>query len=290
VSWNEEALVFDCAGASLIGIMHHPKQPKSTGVIIVVPDGPQYRSGCARQLTLWSRYLCDHGYPVLRFDFSGIGDSGGTFKGFTDIDADIASAVDVFVAKQPEVQQVVLWGECTSATSIMMYAWRNPLIKKLILQNPWLRDEASQAQTYVKHYYWYRLKQKSFWAKLFSLRFNPVSSLQSMFQLWRKSKGMKEYGQGAVQEWDNSLPFQLQAQEGLARFDGNVVLVMSGRSLIGKEFDEVVSASARWQAIMTETEHDRLDFSQADHTFSRISDRDAMIESVCLWLDKQAQA
>lgn len=287
MSWNEEAIVIDCDGAPLTGIIHHPKKPKSTGVVVVVPDGPQYRAGCARQLVLWARYLCEHGYPVLRFDFSGLGDSGGEFKGFTDIDADIDSAITVFLDKQPLLEKIVLWGECSSASAIMMYAWRNKHIKHLVLQNPWVRDEASQAQTYIKHYYWHRLTQKGFWKKLLKFRFNPFTSATSMFQLWRKSRQMKQVSNRDFSEWDNGLPFQDRAREGLSRFDGNMLFVMSGRSLIGKEFDEVVKASDRWQAILTEKNVDRLDFEDADHTFSRISDRELMIEKMLIWLQQQ---
>lgn len=289
MKWNEEAVVFDCNGAPLIGVMHHPEQPKATGVVIVVPDGPQYRAGCARQLVLWSRYLCEHGYPVLRFDFSGLGDSGGEFKGFTDIDEDVDAAIDVFLEKQPLLEKVVLWGECSSASAIMMYAWRNKVITHLILQNPWLRDEASQAQTYIKHYYLHRLTQKSFWHKLMKFRFNPLTSLRSLYGLWRKSKQIKQLSSSELIEWDSSLPFQDRAREGLARFDGDLLLVMSGRSLIGKEFDEVVKASDRWQSIMKDKQVDRLDFEHADHTFSRISDREAMIDQLLAWLKDHAK-
>ena len=44
--------------------------------------GPQYRVGSHRQFTLMARAFAAAGYPVLRFDYRGIGDSEGESRGF----------------------------------------------------------------------------------------------------------------------------------------------------------------------------------------------------------------
>src|SRR3546814_1414367 len=78
---------FPCAEAELVGILHLPAAAARRGVLIVV-GGPQYRAGSHRQFLLIARRLAEQGYPVLRFDHRGIGDSDGPYLGFEALDAD----------------------------------------------------------------------------------------------------------------------------------------------------------------------------------------------------------
>jgi uncharacterized protein len=54
--------------------------------------------------------------------------------------------------------------------------------------------------------------------------------------------------------------------------------------LIGKEFDELVSISERWRAVLSEKELTRIDEPEADHTFSRAVDREKLIINAVNWL------
>jgi len=74
----EEALVFDCGGSSLIGVLSGAALAAERGVLIVV-GGPQYRAGSHRQFTLLARHLAERGVPTLRFDYRGMGDSDGGY-------------------------------------------------------------------------------------------------------------------------------------------------------------------------------------------------------------------
>ena len=44
VTAREQAIVFECSGARLCGVLHRPSRPDRRGVVIVV-GGPQYRVG-----------------------------------------------------------------------------------------------------------------------------------------------------------------------------------------------------------------------------------------------------
>jgi len=90
---KEQALVFDCQGEQLIGIIHQGESEIRIGVLIVV-GGPQYRVGSHRQFLLLARALALHGTPVMRFDVRGMGDSGGEQRFFDQLDDDIRAAVD----------------------------------------------------------------------------------------------------------------------------------------------------------------------------------------------------
>ncbi|MDD5276196.1 MAG: hydrolase 1, exosortase A system-associated [Methylovulum sp.] len=283
---EEIPLIIPCADASQIGIFHKPEQAKKIGIVVVVAGGPQYRVGCARQIILWSRRLASEGYPVIRFDYRGFGDSAGQFLGFEAIDADIKSAIDKLMEVAPELEHVVLWGECNAASAIMMYAWRDTRVSALVMQNPWVRDEMTQAKTYIKHYYLIRIMQTSFWLKLFKLQFNPIKSISSLIGLWHTARRLgKPNSQLVLEEFDSLSTFQEKMREGLAHFSGKILLFMSGYSLIGKEFDELVLSSERWQAIVAEKEMFRIDDPHADHTFSRSQDREKLISNAVAWLN-----
>jgi uncharacterized protein len=284
---TEIPLIIDCQGSPQIGMLHRPETAKKTAIVVVVAGGPQYRVGCARQIILWCRRLANEGYPVLRFDYRGFGDSGGEFKGFEHVDEDIQSAIDRLYIEQPAIKHVVLWAECNAASAIMMYAWKDKRVKKLIMQNPWVRNEATQAKTYIKHYYLIRIMQKSFWLKVFSFKFNPFKSLFSLLNLWKASQQLKNQNSIQTDRSFNELgTYQEKMREGLARFSGEVLLFMSGFSLIGKEFDELINASESWQDVISETKLTRIDEPEADHTFSSAHDRDKLINNAIEWLNK----
>ena len=76
MNYEEQAITFDCHGASLYGIASVPQQSGARGVLIVV-GGPQYRVGSHRQFALLARSLAAQGIPAMRFDYRGMGDSVG---------------------------------------------------------------------------------------------------------------------------------------------------------------------------------------------------------------------
>ena len=168
----ERPIVFACAGAQLVGICS--PAPADLGVVVVV-GGPQYRGGSHRQFVLLARQLAAAGFPVLRFDVRGMGDSEGEQRGFESITPDIAAAIDTLCAQQPQVRRVVLWGLCDGASAALLYLQerQDARICGVALANPWVRSPVSQARAQVKHYYTRRLREPAFWRKLVSGAVSP---------------------------------------------------------------------------------------------------------------------
>ena len=144
--FSEEAIAFPCAGEQLLGIIAHPEQAKRTGVLIIV-GGPQYRLGSHRQFLLLARVLSVAGYPVMRFDYRGMGDSTGEMRNFEAVDADIAAAIDAFMVACPELEHFVLWGLCDAASASLLYlhACEDERLSGFVLLNPWVRSVATLA-------------------------------------------------------------------------------------------------------------------------------------------------
>jgi exosortase A-associated hydrolase 1 len=287
---NESAIVYACGGEQQVGIFHPAAgEAPRRGVVIVVGGGPQYRVGGHRQLVLWSRRLAREGYPVFRFDYRGMGDSHGRFAGFEDVDDDIARAIDQLMAQAPSVREVVLWGECDAAAAILFYAYRDVRVKGLVLLNPWARTEAGQAKTVLRHYYLRRLMEPSFWRKVISLRFNPAQSMGSAVSLLAKSRAKTGTASGSKgADWSAPLPRDMALPDmlyaGYSRFDGPVMLVMSGRDLIAREFDELVRGSERWDRVFAAKPTTRHDVAEGDHTFSSAEQRESVIVRGLGWL------
>ena len=289
---NESTFTIDGSKGPLVAILHRPAAntaPATRAVVMIVGGGPQYRVGGHRQLTLWARRLSAAGYPVLRFDHIGMGDSPGEFEGFTALDDDIRCAIDRLVAECPEVREVVLWGECSAASAALYYAYRDPRVTGTVLLNLWVRTRALAAQATLRYYYIQRLFQPSLWRKLFSGRLNLLTSAKSALELIRQARQQRpraenHSGNALNAPIPRSLPLTEGLLQGLTRFKGRLLMVQSGRDLIAREFDLIVKASPAWQQALADHDVQRHDLADGDHTFSSAAQRDQVVAWALDWL------
>jgi len=257
---TEQALSFKVNSQELLAISHHGSVQNSTGVLIVV-GGPQYRVGSHRQFVQLSRSLANQGISSMRFDYTGMGDSGGKKKEFDSICDDIKAATDAFLIAQPHLQKVVIWGLCDAASAALIYAYKDERINGLVLLNPWLRSEKAMGKTMVKYYYLQRLLSKSFWKKLLSGKVNVAASA-------RDAKGFVK--DSVATDKQSTASYQARMLFGLQAFTGKVCLILSGEDLTAREFDEQTHASKKWCKLSNKnSEIHRL--AGADHTFSSVS-------------------
>jgi len=277
---EEVPVAFECGGEALIGVAHVPAVPGRRGVVAIVAGGPQYRGGCCRQLVTMGRALAARGIPVMRFDYRGLGDGSGDYRGFEHIGEDMAAAIDSFRRLVPAVEEIVLWGGCDAASAALIHGPGNPRVVGMVLGNPWVHSEQTEAQVLVRHYYWQRVREKAFWMKLLSLRLNPFAKLLSLLRALRQSRN-RDGGQEAPA---GDAPFPQRMLAGLTRFRGRILLLMSGLSLVSKEFDQLVAGSPGWQRAMANLDVARVDFPEADQAFSTIDARDKMIAAAGQWL------
>ena len=277
MNFTEAALVFPVAGERLLGIVARPDSPRDCAVLLVV-GGPQYRVGSHRQFLLLSRRLAAAGYPVMRFDYRGMGDSGGAVRSFDAVGEDIGAAIDAFLEACPGVRRIVLWGLCDAASAALLHvqASRDPRIAGLVLLNPWVRSEASLAQTHIKHYYGQRLLQRAFWVKLLSGKMQIVRSLRGLLDNAMLARGTDSPRQ--------SRSFQDLMAEGWRQFDGEVLLILSGQDYTAKEFLEYVASDAAWSGVLDSRKLSRVDVADADHTFSSEELRSRVENETLKWL------
>jgi hypothetical protein len=111
------------------------------------------------------------------------------------------------------------------------------LVAGLCLVNPWLRTEASLARARVRHYYVERFFDPAFWRKLLSGGVGLGTSIREYFSQWRVARRIA------------SADFITQTLDGLRRFPGALLVVLSGRDLVAREFmDTITAAQARTES------------------------------------------
>jgi exosortase A-associated hydrolase 1 len=275
----EHAVSFRCADEQLVGVIASSHAAKPVGVVIIV-GGPQYRAGSHRQFVLLARALAAAGYPALRFDHRGAGDSTGAMRAFTDLDDDIAAAIDA-LCRTCALDRVVLFGLCDAASAALLYcdARRDSRIAGLVLLNPWVRSDETLARVHVKHYYRERAFDPAFWRKLASGGVDLRGAIRSLARALSLMSGVKPRSTDA-----DARAFQQRMADGLDRFAGPVLLLLSGRDLTAREFVEHASRDPRWTALLARETLTRNDMPDADHTCSSLRARGDVERMTIEWL------
>jgi exosortase A-associated hydrolase 1 len=266
----EEGVVFDCAGQSLVGVLSRPGvgpglAQGDLGVVIAV-GGPQYRVGSHRQFTLMARRLAAAGWPALRFDTRGMGDSGGDFPGFESLGPDLAAAAQALTAACPTVRRIVFWGLCDAASAIMMNLAQLPSAAGAVLLNPWVRHVDTHARVEFKQYYARRLFDAAFWRKLLGGDVAVAHSVREvsgkLLQVLRASRRKPAHAAAAPPD------YRARMIDGALGFRGRQLYVLSGQDHVCAEFKDYVGQEPKRSALWTSRQVSRLELPQADHTFS----------------------
>jgi uncharacterized protein len=277
---NERAISIDCAGDSMVGIVHAPDAYTDLGVVVVV-GGPQYRVGSHRQFVQLARALAVAGHAVMRFDVRGMGDSDGAPRGFEDIDADIGAAIDALLAHAPAVRRVALWGLCDGASAALLYmrSTCDVRVAGICAVNPWVRSEVGLARAQVKHYYLGRVLTGEFWLKLL----RGGVGLAAMRELSGKlALVLRSAGTSATHGRDAFTERMALACEKLP--PGGLLMILSENDYTAKEFAEHIARSPHWQRALRITAARRCEMRGADHTFSA-PDAHAEVATVTIrWL------
>lgn len=264
----------DEAHAHMVGILSLPAAPGPRGVLIVT-GGPQYRIGSHRQFVLLARALAAQGWPVLRFDLRGMGDSEGGARDYRAAGPDIAGALAQFFDAVPSLREVALWGLCDGATAAACHAPRDARVHALVLLNPWVRSDAGLARATLRHYYLQRLLQGAFWRKLAGGGLQLGASLASLRQVAAATQTP------ATQEDDAPAPALLRA---LTQFQGKVLLILSGDDLGAREWQALVADDPAWRGVTARAQWTQAQVEGANHTFASAAWRGDVEQLCARWL------
>lgn len=278
---DELARVLTLADEGLLAILHQGEASARIGVLIVV-GGPQYRVGSHRQFVLLARRLAVQGYPVLRFDYRGMGDSSGERREFQAVGEDIAAALEC-LCRDAAVEHVVLWGLCDAASAILMHAASDPRVAGMVLLNPWVHSPAGEARARLKTYYGARLRNPKFWRKLIRLEVDWRDSASSLIRYARRA-WLRPGVQAPRDDDPVTLPFVDRMQRGWAASPAPSLVILSGDDLTAAEFRALVSSDPGWQALTARQDVECLEVPDANHTFARADWRRVVEDATLAWL------
>jgi exosortase A-associated hydrolase 1 len=278
----ERFATFDCDGDTCIGVLTEPASATlsaAAGVVVIV-GGPQYRVGSHRQFVALSRALAAAGIPAFRFDYRGMGDSAGDCRSFEGVDADIDAAVSA-LQRETGLTRVVLWGLCDGASAALMHASADPRVVGIVVLNPWARSAQIAAATRVQHYYVRRLLSREFWHK--ALR-GGVGIKRSIGELAAAMRGALR---GDAQA--SSASFLDRMNDGLARFRGSVLCILSGNDLTAREFEAWSRQTPQRRALLMRPLVEIFHADTADHTFSETRTSHAVTQKTIEWIMRIAR-
>jgi exosortase A-associated hydrolase 1 len=286
--YTEKAVTFECESDVLFGILTVPSAPASTAVLVIV-GGPQYRVGSHRQFVQLARSLATSGFSVLRFDVRGMGDSGGIKKDFQHVSKDIKSAKEFLLNTSKKIESIVLWGLCDGASAALLYHhnYKDPQVKGLCLINPWIRSEKSFALNTVKYYYLNRLAQVEFWKKFFKggISGSAVIDLLKKLALIIYSKLFSFFNKTLTHKNNEyKKTYQDCMDEACLSFEGKILILLSQKDFISKEFIDHLASTSAWP-IKETVKYSFFEVAGADHTFTQASARHFVEQKTIHWIN-----
>lgn len=226
---------FTCQGAMLAGSLD---TADATTGLLIVSGGNELRSGPWGSQAQLAARIAGAGFPVMRFDRRGVGDSAGENGSFTSSAPDIAAALRAFRAHVPTLKRIVAFGNCDAASALMLAGGAG--IDALVLANPWTFDPqadlpaAAQTETAAE--------PEPTPMPPSVLRLHYLKRLTDPRAVWRLLTGKVEVGKLAASLAEavkpdappSSLTQQMAA--GIASYAGPVHLLVAARDRTGQAF------------------------------------------------------
>ncbi|HVR89526.1 MAG TPA: hydrolase 1, exosortase A system-associated [Novosphingobium sp.] len=214
-------LGFACEGAMLAATLD--AAPGTTGLVIV-SGGNEVRSGAWAGQALLAAEIAAAGFPVLRFDRRGVGDSDGPNGGFRTSGPDIAAALCAFREVSPNLTRIVAFGNCDAASALMLGGGTG--CDALTLSNPWTieSDDGDQAPPpeVVRAHYRQRLSDPRALIRLLTGKVSPGKLIASL----RDAMGPPPPPSSLAQDM----------AAGLERFAGPVTILLAERDRTAQAF------------------------------------------------------
>jgi pimeloyl-ACP methyl ester carboxylesterase len=244
-------------------------EPTDRLAIVFLNTGIIHRVGYHRMFVAMSRAFATAGYPALRFDFSGIGDSEPRQDALSPLEAcmaDIGDALD-WLERTHQISRVVLIGLCSGADHAVQYGHTDARVVGLVLLDPTIPTTAR----HVVHYVALRLTDPRSWARFFTGRSRVI-------RIWSRpgSASRREPLPGAGPPLPIEHHYRLSVANGiamLAAFTGE-----STRQTYREQMIDAFPTVAFGDLLKLEF------FDDSDHVFSRQIDRMRLNQLILDWI------
>jgi pimeloyl-ACP methyl ester carboxylesterase len=268
---SEQAVLFG-SWTSLVGIVTKAVSPASANrpAIVILNTGIIHRVGHHRMFVTMSRALGAVGYTVLRFDFSGIGDSSPRYDGLSLVDAcmaEIREALD-WLERDGAASRMILIGLCSGADHAVLYGHTDPRIVGLVLMDP----SIPPTLRYYVHYIGRRLRRLRTWFNVLSGRSRTLRMLM---------RHMLPIAQRYPLQ--NRVPRQTVERHYRNSVDSGIEIL----AIFTEETTRQTYREQMIEALPNVSFGDRLTlefFPGSDHTFALESDRSRLIQLILQWV------
>lgn len=180
-------------GNGLTGVITLPEGtvPRDRPAFIFLNSGILHRVGSCRLHVRLARMLAEAGFPALRFDFSGIGDSEPRKDSLAfDVSAplEVREAMD-YLATKRGISRFVLGGLCSGADMAHLTARDDERVVGLVMLDAW----AYRTSMFWVHHYLVRALQLSVWKRWASVRLGRILGSGAARVTPKASDGSVEY-------------------------------------------------------------------------------------------------
>lgn len=275
---REKAFLFG-ETKSLVGIVTEPATPvPGRPAVVVLNAGLIHRVGPNRLHVQLARRLAAAGFPVLRFDFSGIGDSKPRTdnRPFLDAAVEETRAAMDFLQSSRGVEQFVLAGICSGADSALRAACGDERVTGAVL----IEGFAIALPGFFFYHHRKNLLRVRSWLRLLSGKSETVSQVRAAAAA-RKSEDEIDIVSYFAQPDREVLLDELR---GLRRRDVSMLFLYSTESPAYYSYRRLLHRKLRRTRGAGHVQSEAID--GADHTFTRLSDQRHLLKTVESWAAK----
>ena len=261
---------------SLIGVLTMPETVNKPAVIFL-NAGMLHRVGPNRCYVNWARWLAELGYPVLRFDSSGLGDSPVSQSNaeYDERMHEETAWAMTAVTKACGSDRFILGGLCLGAVNALLAASHEPQVCGVVMQNPQFLDE-DELTAYVEARNW------QYWRRvLFSLeRWKEFFCGQADYKMIRSRLRGFFIRKDAV----NDIADEIVARFSVLIERGASILLVNSAFDVSRDYLDVMmrDRAAEFQATGRMTIEEITD---CDHLFTTFDSQQLFLDMFIRWAD-----
>ena len=297
-------------GLKLFGTLHQPTQASGQPVVVLLSPGVKMRVGPGRLYVPLTEMLLERGFPVLRFDFFGLGDSEGELA--EPMLADVYNHIEVgryvddtlaalkWLRSQGH-QRFIVGGLCGGAITALLAAQRDPGVEALLSLGMTV-TLASNAATPGKYMTRAQLdgRRRRYLQKIFSpkawLRFLTFKSeysviWHSMRRLWTRDKPKTVAANPqAIEQRGNANPLFPPAYFAFLERGGQALMLFSEKDRLQSEYEEKFAEPFAAKLAPFEQQIHKHVIAKANHVMTLHEWQREMVEVSRDWLSRRYAA
>ena len=295
-------------GHYLFGMYHSPAKRqlvKKTAIILISP-GVKMRVAPHRLYNQMAEQFSANGFPVLRFDFWGVGDSEGECP--EELLADLYGEIQVgryvqdcqcamqWLSGEKGIDRFVLGGLCGGAITGLLAGADDPrCVGLLSLGIPVILDSLNVDQSRymtqwqrgaIRKTYFRKLISPGAWLRLLTFKSDLGLIWRSVFRLSSPNSAPGKEQESEQTEKSNLNPHFAPKFFALLERGCPALLIFSGSDRLLYEYEEKFASRHRKRLESTQTGLKLHVVPNANHILSRREWKQNMMEQACNWLKK----